>query len=78
MPRRSCAHDETYTTGGEVVAAALWAPPGAEPVSGEDAEELGRLVEELAGLEGSRFPDLAKLFDDHHPHGATGTYSSWG
>jgi hypothetical protein len=27
-------HEETYTAGGEVVAAALWAPPGAEPVSG--------------------------------------------
>jgi GNAT superfamily N-acetyltransferase len=63
-------HEETYTTGGEVVAAALWAPPGAEPVSGEDAEELGRLVEELAGPEGSRFLDLTKLFDDHHPHGS--------
>jgi hypothetical protein len=63
-------HDETYTSGGEVVAAALWAPPGAEPVSGEDAEELGRLVEELAGPEGSRFLDLTKLFDDHHPHGS--------
>src|SRR4051794_28235190 len=46
-------HDETYTTRGEVVAAALWAPPGAEPVSGEDAEELGRLVEELAGPDAS-------------------------
>jgi hypothetical protein len=63
-------HQETYTTGGEVVAAALWAPPGAEPVSGEDAEELGRLVEELAGPEGSRFLDLTKVFDDHHPHGS--------
>ena len=63
-------HDETYTTGGEVVAAALWAPPGAEPVSGGDAEELGRLVEELAGPQGSRFLDLTKLFDNHHPRGS--------
>jgi ribosomal protein S18 acetylase RimI-like enzyme len=63
-------HDETYTTGGEVVAAALWAPPGAEPVSSKDAEELGRLIEELAGPDASRFLDLTKLFDDHHPHGS--------
>jgi GNAT superfamily N-acetyltransferase len=63
-------HDETYTTGGEVVAAALWAPPGAEPVSGEDAEELGRLFETLAGPDASRFLDLTQLFDDHHPHGS--------
>jgi quinol monooxygenase YgiN len=43
-------HDQTYTTGGDVVAAALWAPPGAVPISDEDAEELGRLIEELADL----------------------------
>ena len=30
-------HDETYTSAGEVVAAALWAPPGAAPISDEDA-----------------------------------------
>jgi hypothetical protein len=34
-------HHQTYTTPGEVVAAALWAPPGAVPVSGEDADERG-------------------------------------
>jgi hypothetical protein len=78
-------HDETYTTGGEVVAAALWAPPGAEPVSSKDAEELGRLIEELAGPDASRFLDLTKLFDDHHPHwlgslrarATTGTPMQW-
>jgi hypothetical protein len=35
-------HHQSYTSTGEVVAAALWAPPGGVPVSGEDAEELGR------------------------------------
>jgi len=63
-------HDQTYTTAGEVVAAALWAPPGRVPVSGEDAEELGRRIEELAGPDAPRFLGVNKLFDDHHPHGS--------
>jgi ribosomal protein S18 acetylase RimI-like enzyme len=63
-------HDQTYTTTGEVVAAALWAPPGAVPVSGEDAEELGRRIAELAGPDAPRFLGVNKLFDDHHPHGS--------
>lgn len=62
-------HDQTYTTGGKVVAATLWAPPGAVPISGEDAEELGRQIQELAGPDAQRFLELSKLFDDHHPHG---------
>jgi GNAT superfamily N-acetyltransferase len=62
-------HDETYTTAGDVVAAALWAPPGGVPVSGGDAEELGRRIEELAGPDGPRFFGLTKLFDEHHPPG---------
>jgi hypothetical protein len=40
---------QTYTTAGDIVAAGLWAPPGAVPVAGEDAEELGRRITELAG-----------------------------
>ena len=63
-------HEETYTTEGGVVAAALWAPPGAVPVSGDDAEELGRQIEELAGPDAPRFLGVNKLFDDHHPHGS--------
>jgi GNAT superfamily N-acetyltransferase len=63
-------HQETYTTTGDVVAAALWAPPGAIPVSGEDAEELGQQIEELAGPDAPRFLGVNKLFDDHHPHGS--------
>jgi hypothetical protein len=42
-------HHQTYTTAGDVVAAALWAPPGAVPVSGQDAQELGERIVELAG-----------------------------
>ena len=64
-------HDQTYTAG-DIVGAALWAPPGAVPVSGEDAEELGGRIVELAGPDASRFLGVNKLFDDHHPHG-----SSW-
>jgi hypothetical protein len=63
-------HDQTYTTSGEVVGAALWAPPGAVPVSGEDAEELGERIVELAGPDAPRFLGVNKLFDDHHPHGS--------
>lgn len=63
-------HDQTYTTGGDVVAAALWAPPGVEPISGEDAEDLGQLMEGLAELDAERFVELTKVFGDHHPHGA--------
>jgi GNAT superfamily N-acetyltransferase len=53
-----------------VVAAALWAPPGAVPVAGDDAEELGRQIEELAGPDAPRLLGVNKLFDDHHPHGS--------
>jgi GNAT superfamily N-acetyltransferase len=63
-------HDETYATGGDVVAAALWAPPGAVPISDEDAEELGGRIQELAGPDAPRFLGLSKLFEEHHPHGS--------
>jgi GNAT superfamily N-acetyltransferase len=62
-------HDQTYTAG-DIVGAALWAPPGAVPVSGEDAEELGGRIVELAGPDAPRFLGVNKLFDDHHPHGS--------
>jgi hypothetical protein len=63
-------HDQSYTTAGDVVAAALWAPPGAVPVAGEDAEELGRRIKELAGPDAPRLLGVNKLFDDHHPYGS--------
>jgi hypothetical protein len=62
-------HDKTYTAG-DIVGAALWAPPGAVPVSGEDAEELGERIAELTGPDAPRFLGVNKLFDDHHPHGS--------
>jgi GNAT superfamily N-acetyltransferase len=63
-------HDQSYTTTGEVVAAALWAPPGAVPVAGEDAEELGGRIAELAGADAPSFSEVGKLIDDHHPPGS--------
>ena len=63
-------HHQSYTSTGDVVAAALWAPPGGVPVGGEDAEELGRRIEALAGPDAPRFLGVNKLFDDHHPHGS--------
>ena len=39
------------------------------PVAGEDAEELGRRIKELAGPDAPRFLGVNKLFD-HHPHGS--------
>jgi hypothetical protein len=71
-------HDQTYTTTGEVVAAARWAPPGGVPIAGEDAEELGGRIAELAGPDAPRFSQVGKLIDDHHRPGPTGTCSSWG
>lgn len=62
-------HDETYTTAGEVTGAGLWAPPGAQPVSG-DPEEFGRRMEELAGVDAERVFEVSKLIDEHHPPGA--------
>ena len=63
-------HDQTYTTTGEIVAAALWAPPGRVPIAGEDAEELGGRIAELAGPDAPRFSQVGKLIDDHHPPGS--------
>jgi hypothetical protein len=62
-------HHQTYTSAGQVVGAALWAPPGAVPVSGQDAQKLGQRITELAGPDAPRFLGVNKLFDDHHPHG---------
>jgi len=63
-------HDESYTTREEVIGAALWAPPGRLPVSGEDAEDFGRRMEEMAGVDAPRFLEVGKLVDDYHPHGS--------
>lgn len=53
-----------------MVRAALWAPPGAVPVSDQDAQELGQRITELAGPDAPRFLGVNKLFDDHHPPGS--------
>jgi hypothetical protein len=71
-------HHQTYTTEGDVVAAALWAPPGAVPVAGEDAEELGRQITELAGPDAPRFLGSTSCSTTTTPTGPTGTCSSSG
>jgi GNAT superfamily N-acetyltransferase len=70
VTRAFLRHHQTYTTRGDVVEAALWAPPGAVPVSGPDAEELGQRIVELAGPDAPRFLGVNKLFDDNHPTGS--------
>jgi hypothetical protein len=71
-------HDQSYTTAGEVVAAALWAPPGAVPVAGEDAEELGRRINELAGPDAPRFLGSTSCSTITTRTGPIGTCSSSG
>jgi hypothetical protein len=69
-------HHQSYTTTGEVVAAALWTPPGGVPVSGEDAEELGRRIEALAGPDAPRFLGSTSCSTTTTRTGPTGTCSS--
>jgi hypothetical protein len=71
-------HHQSYTSTGEVVAAALWAPPGGVPVSGEDAEELGRRIEALAGPDAPRFLGSTSCSTTTTRTGPTGTCSSSG
>jgi ribosomal protein S18 acetylase RimI-like enzyme len=63
--------DLTYTTREEVRGAALWALSGRVPVSGEDAEDFGRRMEQMmTGVDAPRFLEIGKLIDDHHPPGS--------
>jgi hypothetical protein len=70
-------HDQTYTAG-DIVGAALWAPPGAVPVSGEDAEELGGRIVELAGPDAPRFLGSTSCSTTTTRTAPTGICSSWG
>jgi GNAT superfamily N-acetyltransferase len=63
-------HHQSYTSTGDVVAAALWAPPGGVPVSGGDAQGAGPANRGAGRPDAPRFLGVNKLFDDHHPHGS--------
>lgn len=57
---------ETYLTAhGE--GAAVWAPPDAAPFDGDQEEQFGAALAELAGPDIERFGQLAELFARHHP-----------
>ena len=61
--------DEIYIAG-EGAGAALWAPPGVPPVPEEEAEEFGRRMEEMSGVDAERAFAVSKLIDEHHPPGS--------
>jgi GNAT superfamily N-acetyltransferase len=62
-------HDEIYVTR-EGTGAALWAPPGQAAVPEEQADEFGRRLEEMSGVDAERLFALTKLIDEHHPPGS--------
>lgn len=62
-------HDEIYTAG-EGAGAALWAPPGVPPVPEEEADEFGRRMEEISGVDAERAFAVSKLIDEQHPPGS--------
>ena len=56
------AHDEVYTMD-DVVAGAVWQPPGAEG----DAAQLATVLEEVAGEYAPRLFELFELLEQTHP-----------
>ena len=63
---------ETYVTG-DRSGAALWAPPGVQPVAEEDAEAFGRRAAEIVGPDAERLFELEAVFEAHAPSPRTGT-----
>jgi ribosomal protein S18 acetylase RimI-like enzyme len=49
-------------------AAALWVPPGQEPLTAEQAARLRRVFETVGAADAARFVALIGLMDAHHPH----------
>lgn len=59
-------HDEAYVAG-DGVGAALWAPPGVEPIPGEEAEAFGERLGEILGEDAERGQEIQALLEEHHP-----------
>lgn len=59
-------HQQTYLAG-DGAGAALWAPAGVDPFTGEPAEAFGEQVSEVLGDDADRAWELNALLDDHHP-----------
>ena len=57
---------ETYLTE-RLDGAALWAPPGQQPVGEDDAEAFGQRITEIAGDDAERLFELEAAFDEHAP-----------
>jgi GNAT superfamily N-acetyltransferase len=57
---------ETYITE-QLDGAALWAPPGQQPVGEDDIEAFAQRVAELAGEDAERIFELEAAFDAHAP-----------
>jgi ribosomal protein S18 acetylase RimI-like enzyme len=62
-------HDEIYLAA-QGTGAALWVPPGQVLVAEEHADEFGRRLEEIAGVDAERAFAVSKLIDEHHPPGS--------
>jgi ribosomal protein S18 acetylase RimI-like enzyme len=62
-------HDEIYVTS-DAAGAALWAPPGGQPVHDEAADGFARGMAALAAAGAARVVEVGALLDEHHPHGS--------
>lgn len=60
------SHDETHLAG-EGAGAALWAPPGVEPIPEPQLPWFGERQTEILGADAGRALELGELFEQHHP-----------
>jgi ribosomal protein S18 acetylase RimI-like enzyme len=60
-------HDELYTTTPVTAAAAVWVPPGCQPI-GEEAKRLVARWVDAAEETAGRLLAWLELMDQHHPH----------
>lgn len=59
-------HGETYMAG-DGAGAALWAPPGSEPIPEEQAEVFGQRLATSLGEDADRAFEVDALLEQHHP-----------